>query len=104
MATRYAQLVHDECEYSVVNLDDDTTTVFAGPSILYGVYVNTVLSTHVCPITDASTTVVSLPVDLAAGTSVLYPGIRFETSLIVNPHDSASGSITVAFRRVNADR
>ena len=104
MPTRYAQLVHEESEYSVVDLSDDTTTVFTGPCILTGVYVNTVLSAQACPITDGSTTVVSLVASAAVGTSILYPGIRFNTSLIVNPDDAATGSITVAFRRVNADR
>jgi len=104
MGTRFAQLVHEECEYAVVPVADDTTTVFTGPCILYGVYVNTVLSAHVLPITDGATTVVSVVASAAAGTSILYPGIRFNTSLIVNPHDDATGSITVAFRRVNADQ
>ena len=104
MGTRFAQLVHTECEYTVVPVADDTTTVFTGPCILYGIYVNTVLSAHVLPIEDASTTVVSVVASAAAGTSILYPGIRFNTSLIVNPDDSATGSVTVAWRRVNADR
>ncbi|KKL18287.1 hypothetical protein LCGC14_2477020 [marine sediment metagenome] len=104
MGTRFAQLVHTECEYAVVPVADDTTTVFTGPCILYGVYVNTVLSAQVLPIKDGTVTVVSLVASAAAGTSILYPGIRFDTSLIVDPDDSATGSVTVAFRRVNADR
>jgi hypothetical protein len=68
---------------------------------LYGIYVNTVLSAHVCPIADGTTTVVSLVASAAAGTSILYPGIRFNTSLIVDPDNSATGSITVAYRPVN---
>ena len=104
MPTRFGQLVHEECEYAVVAVATDTTTVFTGPCILYGVYVNTVLSAHVLPITDGSTTVVSIVASAAAGTSILYPGIRFDTSLIVNPDDAATGSITVAFRRVNNDQ
>lgn len=101
MITRNAQLIHEECEYSVVDVSDNSTTVFTGPCILFGAYVNTVLSNHVLPIQDGSTTVVSLVALAAAGTSILYPGIRFDTSLIVNPNDAATGSVTIAFRKVN---
>lgn len=99
--TREAQLTHTECDYAVVSVNDDTTTVFTGPCILYGIYVNTALSAHAVPIQDGSTTVVTVAASAAAGTSILYPGIRFNTSLVVNPDDSGTGSITVAYRRVN---
>ena len=98
---KQAQIVHEQCDYAVVPVADDTTTVYTGPCMLYGIYVNTVLSTHVLPIKDGAVTVVSLPVDLAAGTSILYPGIRFETSLIVDPDNAATGDIVVAYRPVN---
>jgi len=101
--TKQAQLVHQQCDYAVVDIGDNDTTVYTGPCMLYGVYVNTVLSTHTVPIKDGATTVVTLPVDLAAGTSILYPGIRFDTSLIVDPNDSGTGGIVVAYRKVNPD-
>jgi len=103
MATKQAQLTQTQCEYAVVDVSDNSTTVFTGPCILYGVYVNTVLSAHTCPITDGGTTVVTLVASAAAGTSILYPGIRFETSLIVDPNDAGTGSITVTYRKVNPD-
>jgi hypothetical protein len=99
---RAAQLTHTECDYAVVDVADNSTTVYTGPCILYGIYVNTVLSAHVLPVLDGATTVVSLPASTAAGTSVAYPGIRFNTSLIVDPNDAATGSITVAYRPVNS--
>ncbi len=104
MPTRFAQLVHEECEYAVVSVTDDTTTVFTGPCILYGAYVNTVLSAQALPIKDGTTTVVSLVASAAVGTSILYPGLRFNTSLIVDPDNAGTGSVTVAFRRVNSDQ
>ena len=100
---KQAQLIQTQCDYAVVSVTDNTTTVYTGPCMLYGIYVNTVLSAHVCPVTDGGTTVVSLVASAAAGTSIQYPGIRFNTSLIVNPNDSGSGSITVAYRPVNPD-
>ncbi len=95
-----SRLTHQECLYAVVNVGDNSTTVSAVPAILYGVYVNTALSAEAVPITDASTTVVSIPASSAAGVSIPYPGIRFETSLIVNPNDASTGSITVAYRPI----
>lgn len=92
-----SDLSHTECLYKVVDVSNDSTTVYNGPALLYGVYVNTALSAHVLPIVDGSTTVVSLAASAAAGTNVTFPGIRFETSLIVDPNDSATGSVTVAY-------
>jgi len=92
--------VHTETLYKVVDVADNSTTVYDGPALLFGVYVNTVLSAHTCPIQDSSTDVITLPASLAAGTNLSFPGIRFETSLIVNPNDSGTGSITVAYRPI----
>lgn len=101
MTARAAQLVHTECPYAVVDVSDNSTTVSAGPAILYGIYVNTVLSNHALPIKDGTVPVVTVVAQAAAGTSIQYPGIRFETSLVVDPNDSATGSITVAYRPLN---
>lgn len=92
--------VHNECKYAVVDVGDNSTTVYNGPAILFGVYVNTALSAHALPITDGATTVVTLPASAAAGSIYTFPGIRFETSLIVDPNDAATGSITVAYRPI----
>ena len=101
--TKQAQLVQTMCDYAVVDVSDNSTTVYTGPCVLHGVYVNTVLSAHACPIKDGTTSVVTLVASAGAGTSILYPGIRFNTSLIVDPDDSATGSIVVAYRKVNPD-
>lgn len=95
-----SRLAHTECLYSVVNVADNSTTVYNGPALLFGVYVNTALSAHALPITDAATTVVSIAASAAVGTNTTFPGIRFETSLIVNPDDSATGSVTIAYRPI----
>ena len=101
MTTKQAALTHLQTEYSVVDLSDNTTTVYTGSSMLYGVYVNVVMSAHGCPVTDGATTVVTIPASSAVGAYIPFPGIRFDTSLIVNPHDSATGGISVAYRTVN---
>ena len=101
MTTKQAALTHMQSEYSIVDVSDNSTTVYTGSSMLYGVYVNTVLSAHACPIKDGTTTVVTLPASMAVGEFMVCPGIRFDTSLIVDPDDSATGSIAVVFRTVN---
>ena len=90
--------VHGEYLYSVVDTSDNTTTVYDGPAILAGVYVNTGLSAHTVVMKDATVAVCTIPASSAAGVSIAYPGIRFETSLICDPDDSSTGSITVVYR------
>ena len=101
MTTKQAALTHLQTEYSIVDASDNTTTVYSGNCMLYGVYINTVLSAHAVLIKDGTTTVVSIPASAAVGEYIPFPGIRFDTSLIVDPDDSATGSITVAYRTVN---
>ena len=91
--------VHQEGFYSVQDTSTDgPTTIYNGPALLLGVYVNTALSAHTVILADNATTVVTIPASLAAGTSILYPGIRFETSLKIDPNDSSTGNLTVVYR------
>lgn len=90
--------VHGEWLYSVVNVADNSTTVYTGAAILHGVYVNTVLSNHALPIKDGSTTVVTLPAQAAAGALYQPFDILFSTSIVVDPDDSGTGNVTVAYR------
>ena len=101
MTTKQAALTHMQSEYAVVNVADNSTTIYTGQSMVYGVYVNTVLSAHALPIKDGTVTVVTLAASSAVGTYIVLPGVRFDTSLIVDPNDSATGSITVFYRTVN---
>jgi len=102
--TRQAQSTHNECEYTVVDLADDTTTVFTGPCILFGLTVTTALTAQVLPVQDGATNVIAaLPASAAVGTTTQYAGIRCNTSLIVNPDDAATGRVTVIWRKVNID-
>ncbi len=101
MPVKQAQLVQTQNDYAVVPVADNSTTVFTGPCMVYGVYINVVLSGQVLLLKDGATTVITIPASAAAGTHFPLPGIRFETSLVVDPDDSATGNITVAFRPVN---
>ena len=87
-------------KYAVVDVATNSTTVVNGPARLYGVYVNTVLSAHACPIEDNGTAVVTLPASFAAGSSLEFPGVTFNTSLVVNPNDVGTGNITVFYEEL----
>ena len=95
-----SRLTHTETLYAVVDVETASTTVFSGPCLLFGVYVNEALSAHALPIKDSSTTVVTIAASSAAGTNTTFPGIRFETSLVVDPDDSGDGSVTIAYRPI----
>jgi hypothetical protein len=84
---------------TVVDLSADTTTVSSAPAILVGVYVNTVLSAHACPIESNGTALITLVASLAAGQSLQFgEGVIFPSSLVVNPDNVATGSITVFWK------
>lgn len=91
--------VHNEGFYSVQDTSTNgPTAIYAGPALLLGVYVNTALSAHTVLLKDNTTTVITIPASLGAGQSILYPGIRFETSLNIDPDDSSTGNLTVVYR------
>src|SRR5688572_9387863 len=92
--------VHTECLYATNDVSTDSTTIYNGPALLFGIYVNTVLSAHTVVIQDNATAVITLPASLAAGTNLAFPGIRFETSLVCNPNDSSTGNITIMYRPI----
>lgn len=99
---REASLVQMECDYAVVNVADDSTTVYTGPCIYYGSIVTTVLSAHALPIQDGSTVIDSFAASSAVGSvHLLTHGVRCATSLVVDPNDAATGRITVFYRPIN---
>lgn len=84
--------------YTVVDVADNSTTISATPAMFYSIHVNTGLSAHALPVKDGTATVFSLAASAAAGTNLVVPeGIPFATSLIVDPHDSGTGSVTVVW-------
>lgn len=91
------QMVRDGRTYTVVNVADDSTTISSGPAIFYSIHVNTALSAQALPVLDGSNTIVSLAASAAVGTNLVTIGIPCLTSLIVNPNDAATGSVTVVW-------
>lgn len=82
---------------AVVDVAADITTVYAGPCLFVGVYVNTVLSAHALPIQDGATAFLTLPASTAAGTEKEGRYAECKTSLVVDPNDAATGNITVFY-------
>lgn len=99
---REAMLVQMECDYSVVDVSTDSTTVYTGPCIYYGSIVTTVLSAHALPIQDGTTVIDSHAASAAVGTAhLLTHGVRCSTSIVVDPDNAATGIITVFYRPIN---
>jgi hypothetical protein len=99
---REATLVQMECDYSVVSVAANSTTVYTGPCIYYGACVTTVLSAHALPILDGSNTIDSFAASSAVGTYHGFNhGVRCATGILVDPNDAATGDITVFYRPIN---
>jgi len=105
MATKQAQAVQVQCEHTVVNMTDNTTTVYTGSCYLVAIYVNIVLSANACEVENvAGTSVATLVASLAAATMLDFHGLHFPDALIINPADAAaSGQILVMWRKHNPD-
>ena len=105
MTTRNGLLVHEECEFTVVDMTTNVVTLNTGPTLLMFIHVNIILSANACDIENISgTPAITLAASLAAGTHLEFHGARFEDALIVNPADAAaSGQIIVGWRKVNPD-
>jgi hypothetical protein len=89
-----------EFKYAVVNVADDITTVSTRMSMIRGVYVNTVLSGQALPIKDGSTTVFTIPASAAAGSYHNFGDAVFKSGIVVDPDNSATGSVTVVYKPV----
>ena len=98
VATAATLGTHEEYTYQVVDTSTNSTTVYNGPAILKGVYVNTGLSAHTVVMKDNATAVVTIPASAAAGSMYTFPGILCATSLVCDPDDSSTGSITVVYK------
>lgn len=99
---REASLVQMECDYSVVDVANNSTTVYTGPCIYYGCVVTTVLSAHAMPIYDGSNIIDSFAASAAVGTYHGFNhGVRCATGLLVDPNDAATGNVTVFYRPMN---
>ena len=84
--------------YAVVDTSNNTVTVLNAPGYVYGVTVNTALSAHTVVIQDATAAIATIAASAAAGTKIDLFGVYCATSIVVNPDDSSTGSITIFYR------
>jgi len=89
-----------EFDTDVVDLTDNSTTVYGGRCLVRSVYVNTDTSAQAILIKDGATTVFTIPASTPAGIRFVLGDAHFKTSLVVDPDDSATGSITVTYKPV----
>lgn len=96
-----SRLDHQGCEYAVVDVATNSTTVCATPCVLFGYYINTALSAHALPLQDNTTAVITIPASAAAGSMQNFiGGIHLLTSFVIDPNDAATGNITVWYRKI----
>lgn len=84
-----------------VDLSTDSTTVYTGACFIKEIHVSVGLSAHLTLIKDDTTTYFGLPASAAAGANYQYGGevgVPFATSLIIDPDNSGTGTITVVWR------
>jgi len=84
----------------VVDLADNSTTVSAVPAILGYAYVNTTISAHACVIKNDTTAIFTIPAGSLAGDKYDFEETIFNVSLVVDPDDSATGNITLMYKRL----
>ena len=86
-----------EWKKAVVDLSTDLTSITGVACLVKGVYINTGLSAHACPIKDATESTYIIPAGATDANRYDFGPTRFETSLIVDPDNAATGSITIEF-------
>ena len=86
-----------EWKHGIVDLSNDITTIEAVACLVKGVYINTDLSAHPCPIEDGTDQAFVIPAGATAGSAYAFGPAIYDTSLIVDPDNAATGNITVVY-------
>jgi len=95
----------EECKTSaIIDLSSDaSTTVYNGPAILNWAYLSVTIGTEAATIDDNTTAKLNLPVSLAVGVHP-FKGARFDTSLVVNPGTTSTGTLTLCYRPLDSSQ
>jgi hypothetical protein len=88
-----------EFKWDVVDLTDNATTVSTRRSILRGAYINTTVSLATI-IKNGTDTVFTLPASTSPGQFIAFGDVVFDAGIVIDPDDSATGSITVVYKPV----
>ena len=92
-----------EWRYRRVDLADNITTITTVPCLVKGAYINTTLSAQDCEIKDSTNNAFTIPKSAVQGNAYAFGPARYEDNLIVDPDDSATGSITVIYVLLRED-
>ncbi len=76
---------------------NSSTTVWPGPALLLGIWVETTIATEAVTIDDNTTARLTVPIALPIGYHNLG-GVIFESNLTVNPGDGSTGKIRLKYR------
>ena len=94
-----------EWDYSVQDTSTNgPTTILGVPALVCAVYINTALSAHTVVLKDGTTAVYTIPANATAGNKYGFGPTRFETSLVIDPDDSSTGSVTIEYRPLGRER
>jgi hypothetical protein len=88
-----------EFKYAVVDLTDNSTAVSTRRSMVRGVYVNTTVSAATI-VKNGTTSVFTLPASTFPGQFIAFGDVVFDGGIVIDPDDSATGSITVVYKPV----
>ena len=88
-----------ECDGDPVDVSVNSTDVSTVPALLFGVYINTTIAVEAVGLHDGTggTEKATIPIGAAAGTTIPFLGLRFDTAIFVES-TSATGSITPLWR------
>lgn len=93
--------VKEDWNYSVIDLSAGDTIVYAAPAIIGNIYVDVVMSAHAVTVKDDTTSVFNILASSAAGYSLTaMKGTRLESTLVVSPNASSTGTIVVQWRKL----
>ncbi len=97
--------VSPECKMSAtIDLATDaSTTVYPGPALLCNVWLSTTVGTEAATIDDNTTAKITLPLALPIG-SHQFNGARFDTSLVLNPGTTSTGTIMLEYRPLDSSQ
>ena len=88
-------------QYATVDLSANSTTITTKKAILGNAWVTVVLSAHACPIQDNTTEIISFAASAAVGTTLTaQKDTQCLGGIVVDPNDSATGTIVVQYREI----
>ena len=83
---------------TVVDVSTYSVAISTRPTVVRGVYINTVLSAHTVVIKSVTTAIYTFPASSAAGTYFEFGDTTFANGLVVDPNDSSTGNITIEYK------